>query len=87
MLWGCFEELVLLEVPVREETSKLKSRGQWCWVRTSSWGRVSAEQSRGPPCLWSQRHAGGTLPLDKVILPCLRKWQSKGGNKRAHSYH
>lgn len=46
VLWGCFEELVLLEVPVREETSKLKSRGQWCWVRTSSWDRVSAEQCR-----------------------------------------
>lgn len=41
---NCFEELILLEVPVKEETSKPKSRGKWCWVRTSSWGRVSAEQ-------------------------------------------
>lgn len=44
----CFKELVLLEEPAREETSKLKSRGEWCWVGTSSWGRVSPEQSRGP---------------------------------------
>lgn len=44
----CFKELVLLEVPGRDETSKLKNRGERCWVRSSSRGRVSAEQSRGP---------------------------------------
>lgn len=43
----CFEKHVLLEVPVKEEISKLKCRGEWCWVRTSSWGRVFTEQSRG----------------------------------------
>lgn len=89
---GCFEdsfkELVLLEEPAREETSKLKSRGEWCWLGPAvgagcPQSRAEAHECLVPEACWC--HSAPRLGCAFPVLGGGGRAEGGEGDKRAHS--